>query len=164
VFSIGDQVVYPKHGAGVIKAIEEREILGDKRKYYIMQLPVGDMKAMVPLDNAEELGLRPVISEDEAEQVMEILAGDKSKMSRNWNRRFRANKEKIKTGDIYEVAEVVRNLAIRDQEKGLSTKERRMLDNAKQILISELVLVWEKSKDELEMELEAILTRDVDED
>ncbi|MBB6217403.1 CarD family transcriptional regulator [Anaerosolibacter carboniphilus] len=140
MFNIGDKVVYPMHGAGVIEAIEEKEILGKKRKYYIMKMPLGEMKVMIPLDNVGDIGLRDIISLDEVEQVMAVLSDDTSKMPKNWNRRYRANLDKIKSGDIYEVAAVVRNLMLRDKEKGLSTGEKKMLNNAKQILISELVL------------------------
>ena len=137
---MGDKVVYPMHGAGIIEAIEEREILGKRKTYYIMRLPLGDMKVMIPTDNVEEIGIRDIIDQKEVERVIEVLKNDKSKMSSNWNRRYRANMQKIKSGNIFEVAEVVRNLQLRDIEKGLSTGERKMLSNAKQILISELVL------------------------
>jgi len=140
VFSVGDKVVYPMHGAGIIEAIEEREILGRRKTYYIMRLPLGDMKVMIPTDNVEEIGIRDIISCEEVHKVIEVLKNDKTKMSSNWNRRYRANMQKIKSGNIFEVAEVVRNLQRRDMEKGLSTGERKMLSNAKQILISELVL------------------------
>ncbi|RKD26412.1 CarD family transcriptional regulator [Caminicella sporogenes] len=141
MFNIGDKVVYPMHGAGIIESIEEKEILGDKRKYYILRLPLRNMKVMIPLDNVEAMGLREIISKKEVEQVLAVLNDDKTKMPQNWNRRYRANMDKIKSGDIYEVAGVVRNLMLRDKEKGLSTGERKMLNNAKQILISELALV-----------------------
>jgi len=140
LFSVGDKVVYPMHGAGVIEAIEDREILGRRKTYYIMRLPLGDMKVMIPTDNVVEIGLRDIIDRDEVKQVIAVLKDTKTKMSTNWNRRYRANMQKIKSGNIYEVAEVVRNLQLRDMEKGLSTGERKMLSNAKQILISELVL------------------------
>jgi len=140
VFSVGDKVVYPMHGAGIIEAIEDREILGRRKTYYIMRLPLGDMKVMIPTDNVVEIGLRDIIDRDEVKQVIAVLKDTKTKMSTNWNRRYRANMQKIKSGNIYEVAEVVRNLQLRDMEKGLSTGERKMLSNAKQILISELVL------------------------
>ncbi|QZY54660.1 CarD family transcriptional regulator [Crassaminicella profunda] len=140
MFNIGDRVVYPMHGAGIIEAIEEKEILGKKRKYYIMKMPLGEMKVMIPLDNVEDIGLREIISLKEVDQVVAVLNDDISKMPKNWNRRYRANMDKIKSGDIYEVAMVVRNLTLRDREKGLSTGERKMLANAKQILISEIVL------------------------
>ncbi|MEW6080828.1 MAG: CarD family transcriptional regulator [Bacillota bacterium] len=140
MFKVGDKVVYPMHGAGVIEAIEEKEILGEYKRYYVMRLPIGEMKVMIPTSNVEGIGLREVIDEQEVEKVFDVLKASKGKMSTNWNRRYRANLEKIKSGDIYEVAEVVRNLAIRDKEKGLSTGERKMLDSARQILVSELVL------------------------
>jgi CarD family transcriptional regulator len=157
MFNIGDKVVYPMHGAGVIEAIEEKEVLGQKQKYYIMKLPIGEMKVMVPMDNVEEVGLREIIDDDGISRVVEVLKGDKSKMSTNWNRRYRANMEKIRSGDIFEVAEVVRNLAIRDAEKGLSTGERKMLDNARQILISELVLAQDSTEELIEELLDECL-------
>lgn len=140
MFNIGDKVVYPMHGAGVIEAIEEKEILGERQKYYVMRMPIGDMKVMIPIKNIKDIGVRQVAGEEEIEEVFNILRGDKSKMSSNWNRRYRANMEKIKSGNIFQIAEVVRNLALRDKEKGLSTGERKMLDNAKHILVSEIVL------------------------
>ncbi len=140
MFNVGDKVVYPMHGAGVIEAIEEREILGERQQYYVMHLPIGEMKVMIPTRNVDGIGLREVIDHHEVSKVFEVLRAQKTRMSANWNRRYRANLEKIKSGDIFEVAEVVRNLTLRDKEKGLSTGERKMLDNAKQILISELVL------------------------
>jgi len=140
LFKVGDRVVYPMHGAGVIESIDEREILGRRQRYYIMRLPIGDMKAMIPIDNVDEIGLREVISEDEVPRVLEVLRSRETEMSSNWNRRYRANMEKIKSGNIYEVAEVVRNLVRRQQQKGLSTGERKMLDSARQILVSEIVL------------------------
>lgn len=157
MFQIGDRVVYPVHGAGVIEAIEEQEIRGEKHKYYIMRLPIGDMKVMIPLESAETAGLRKVIDDEGVNQVIQILRENKLKASTNWNRRYRANMEKIKSGDIFEVAEVVRSLAIRDQEKGLSTGERKMLDNAKQILISELVLAKNIEEQQAEALVEQIL-------
>jgi len=140
MFSVGDRVVYPMHGAGVIEAIEEKEVLGERKQYYIMRLPIGDMRVMIPTHNVNGIGLRKVISEAEVEEVFQVLRSDRTRMSTNWNRRYRANLEKIKSGNIYEVAEVVRNLFQRDREKGLSTGERKMLDSARQILLSELVL------------------------
>lgn len=157
MFNIGDKVVYPMHGAGVIEAIETREVLGERQQYYIMRLPIGDMQVMIPKNNVEEIGVRQIIDEDGAAKVYDILKGEKSKMSQNWNRRYRANMEKIKSGDIYEVAEVVRNLAIRDREKGLSTGERKMLETARQILISELVLTNDSTEEDIEEMLERML-------
>ncbi|OPL10039.1 MAG: CarD family transcriptional regulator [Firmicutes bacterium ML8_F2] len=141
MFSIGDRVVYPMHGAGVIEAIEEKEILGARKKYYVMKLPMGEMKVLIPTDSISQVGLREVIEKEEVPRVFVVLKGDQPELSSNWNRRYRNHLEKIKSGDIYEVAEVVRNLMLRDREKGLSTGESKMLDTARQILISELVLV-----------------------
>ncbi len=156
MYNVGDYVVYPMHGAGVIVAIEEREVLGERQKYYIMQLPIGDMKVMIPMNAVEELGLRQVIGAEEVERVYQVLQGEETAMSSNWNRRYRANMEKIKSGDIYEVAEVVRNLTIRDAEKGLSTGERKMLDTARQILVSELVIAQNSTKEEVEEAIQEI--------
>lgn len=150
MFNIGDRIVYPMHGAGTIEDIEEREILGEIRKYFIMKMPIGDMKVMVPVDNVEEVGVRQIIDDLEMEKVITILRGNRTVMSQNWNRRYRANMERIKSGDIYEIAEVVRNLMLLDNEKGLSTGERKMLSSAKQMLISEMVLVCELELEETE--------------
>ena len=149
MYNVGDHVVYPMHGAGVIVAIEEREVLGEKQKYYIMALPIGDMKVMIPMKSVDELGLRQVSSDEDVKRVYQILQGEQTTMSSNWNRRYRANMEKIKSGDIFEVAEVVRNLTIRENEKGLSTGERKMLDNARQILLSELVIAQDSTEEEI---------------
>lgn len=147
MYHVGDNVVYPMHGAGVIVAIEEREVLGEKQKYYIMALPIGDMKVMIPMSAVEDLGLRQVIGDEEVQRVYQVLQGEKTAMSTNWNRRYRANMEKIKSGDIFEVAEVVRNLTIREHDKGLSTGERKMLDTARQILVSELVIAQDSTEE-----------------
>lgn len=155
MFKIGDKVVYPMHGAGIIESIEEKEVLGQKRQYYILKLPVGDMKVMIPIDNGKQVGLREVIDSDGVKKVMGILSDKSSVMSSNWNRRYRANLEKMKSGDIYEVAEVVRNLVKRDQEKGLSSGERKMLENARQILISELVLATELEEEKAQSMIDA---------
>jgi CarD family transcriptional regulator len=140
MFNIGDKVVYPMHGAGIVENIEEKEISGEKLRYYIIKLPMGDMKAMVPLDKACEIGLRQVVDESEVLKVLEVLKADTTKMSTNWNHRYRENMDKIKSGSIYQIAEVVRNLAVRDHQKGLSTGEKKMYENARRILLSELVL------------------------
>ena len=148
MFNIGDKVVYPMHGAGIIEAIEEKEILGERQKYYVVRMPIGDMKVMIPLDNIKEIGVREVAGAEEIDEVLNILHGEKSAMSTNWNRRYRANMEKIKSGNIFQIAEVVRNLALREKEKGLSTGERKMLENAKHILVSEIVLSKDIKEDE----------------
>jgi len=150
MYKIGDKVVYPMHGAGIIEGIEEKEILGEIQSYYILSLPIKNMRVMLPVNNIEGLGLREVIEPDQVDVVMRMLAEEQTEMHSNWNRRYRDNMEKVKTGDIIEVTEVVRNLLIMDKEKGLSTGERKMLANTKQILVSELILA--KGLDELEVE------------
>lgn len=147
MFKVGDKVVYPMHGAGIIEAIEEKEVLGQRQQYYVLRLPVGDMKVMIPITSCRKVGLRQVIDKDGVQKVFRILKGQGTSMSPNWNRRYRANLEKIKSGNIYEVAEVVRNLIKRDKEKGLSSGEKKMLENARQILISELVLATEMEEE-----------------
>lgn len=154
MFKIGDKVVYPMHGAGIIEAIEEKEVLGEKREYYVLRLPMGNMKVMVPIANSEEIGLRQVINKQEVKKVLKLLRSSGSPMPSNWNHRYRANLEKIKSGNIYAVAEVVRNLARREREKGLSSGEKRMLENAKQILISELALATELEEEKARSLLE----------
>ena len=149
MFNVGDKIVYPMHGAGVIDAIEEKDILGEKQSYYILKMP-GEVKVMVPTNKAEEIGVREVVDKKSADKVFEILEEDKTEMSSNWNKRYRDNMDKMKSGDIYEVADVVRNLSFKQKEKGLSTGEKKMLNNAKQILISELVLAEHASQDEVE--------------
>jgi len=141
MFSVGDKIVYPMHGAGIIEKIEEKKILGVIRKYYILNVPCGDMKIMIPVESSREIGIRAIVSDEELARVMDILHDKSSEMSANWNRRYRENMEKLKTGDVLEVAEVVRNLMRTDREKKLSTGEKKMLTNAKQILSSEIILI-----------------------
>ncbi|TFZ41787.1 CarD family transcriptional regulator [Soehngenia longivitae] len=150
MFKIGDKIVYPMHGAGVIEDLEIKEVLGERREYYILRMPIGDMKVMVPVENIEEVGVRDIITKEEIKDVFEILEDKKSKMPDNWNRRYRSNLDLIKTGDINQIAEVVRNLSLLDKEKGLSTGERKMLNDAKKILYSELVLASNLSVAEIE--------------
>ncbi|HHW15059.1 MAG TPA: CarD family transcriptional regulator [Firmicutes bacterium] len=157
MFSIGDRVVYPMHGAGIIEAIEEREVLGERQQYYIMKLPIGEMRVMIPVRSVNEVGLRQVIDSAAVERVLDVLRGEQTKMSTNWNRRYRANMEKIKSGDIYEVAEVVRNLTLRDREKGLSTGERKMLENSRQILVSEIVLAMDSDEEHVRSLVDRVL-------
>ena len=149
MFNVGDKIVYPMHGAGTIDAIEEKNILGENQAYYIIKMP-GEVKVMVPTAKAEEIGVRNVIGKEDAEKVISILGEDETEMSQNWNKRYRDNMEKMKSGNIFEVADVVRNLSFKQKEKGLSTGEKKMLSNAKQILVSELVLAEHASQDEVE--------------
>ncbi len=148
MFGIGDKIVYPMHGAGVIEKIEEQRILDQNRRYYILRVPCGDMKIMVPVENAEDIGVRGVINPDKLGKVLEYLGGETTVMSDNWNRRFRENQDKLKSGEVFQVAEVIRNLMRTDIAKKLSTGEKKMLTNAKQILASEIILV--KDVDETE--------------
>lgn len=157
MFKVGDKVVYPMHGAGIIESIEEREVLGEIRSYYIMRIPVGDMKVMIPRDNVKEIGLRGIIGLDEMPQILRILKDRTDTMNTNWNKRFRCNMDKIKTGSIFEVAEVVRNLILRERDKGLSTGERKMLESAKQIMVSELVLANNLAEEQVEDMIQQVL-------
>ena len=149
MYNVGDKVVYPMHGAGIIDSIEEKEILGEKQSYYILKMP-GEVKVMVPTSTAEQHGIRNVIDKSEAEKVINVLEQDETEMEKNWNKRYRDNMDKMKSGNIYEIADVVRNLSFKQKEKGLSTGEKKMLHNAKQILVSELVLAEHATQDEVE--------------
>ena len=153
MYNVGDEVVYPMHGAGRIVAIEEREVMEEKQSYYILKMP-SDVKVMIPTAKAEEVGVRNIIDKQSAEKVFKILGQDETEMDKNWNKRYRNNMDKMKSGDIYEVADVVRNLSFKQKEKGLSTGEKKMLNNAKQILVSELVLAEHANKDEVEEQIE----------
>ena len=149
MFNVGDKIVYPMHGAGTIDAIEEKDILGEKQNYYIIKMP-GEVKVMVPISKASDIGVRSVIDKAEAGKELEVLEANETEMSNNWNKRYKENMEKMKSGSIYEVADVVRNLSYKQKEKGLSTGEKKMLNNAKQILVSELVLAEHASENEVE--------------
>ena len=149
MFNVGDKIVYPMHGAGTIDSIEEKDILGEKQSYYILRMP-GEVKVMIPTAKAEAVGVRNVIDKQSAEKVIGILEQDETLMDKNWNKRYRDNMEKMKSGDIYQVADVVRNLSFKQKENGLSTGEKKMLNNAKQILVSELVLAEHATEDEVE--------------
>ena len=150
MFKVGDKIVYPMHGAGTIDSIEEKEILGEKQQYYVINMP-GEVKIMVPTAKAQSMGVRSVVDKKGANKALQILEQDETEMSENWNKRYRDNLEKLKTGDIYQVAEVVRNLSFKQKEKGmLSTGEKKMLGNAKLILVSELVLAEHSTQDGIE--------------
>jgi CarD family transcriptional regulator len=158
-FAIGDNVVYPHHGAGQVIKKEEKDILGEKRQYLTIKILHNDMTVMVPCENAGKAGLRRVIDEETVKKVLSVLSDDVSEMPKNWNRRFKHNRDKIKTGDIYELAEVVRNLAIREQDKGLSTGEKQMFTRAKKILASELMYALEMGEEQAEDHLDDLLQR-----
>ena len=148
MFSIGDNIVYPMYGAGIVTDIVERDFLGESRKYYCVSLPYCKMEASVPVDNADALGVRGIIAKTEISAVVEVLGGETEEMSPNWNKRYRDNTEKLQTGDIKIVASVVRNLVRTDRVKPLSTGEKKLLNTAKQILISELIYVGGYTMDE----------------
>ena len=157
-FECGDNVVYPHHGAGKVLKKERRKMFGEEREYLTIKILHNDMTVMVPCENAGVAGLRRVIDEETVKKVLAVLQDDISEMPKNWNRRFKHNRDKIKTGDIYELAEVVRNLAIREHDKGLSTGEKQMFTRAKKILASELMYALEKNEEEAEAYLDDLLT------
>lgn len=140
MFNVGDSIAYPMHGAGIISSIEEKEVLGEKHSYYSVELLGSKMTVLVPVDNSDRVGVRNVINMDDLPKVIEVLEAESDPMPNNWNRRYRDNTEKLKTGDIYAVAAVVRNLVRSDRTKKLSTGEKKLLATAKQILESELML------------------------
>lgn len=150
MFQIGDKIVHPMHGAGVIDGIVERKVNGVTRNYYSMKLPVGGMLVMVPIDTCTMIGVRPVLKADELEKVLAALPGIQVDMTSNWNRRYQENMARLKSGHLLEVAAVVKGLMQRELSKGLSTGERKMLHSAKQILISEIVMVQSASYEEVE--------------
>jgi CarD family transcriptional regulator len=158
LYKVGDKVVYPHHGAGTVVKREKREVLGEKREYLTIKILHNDMTVNVPADNAERVGLRKVIDEEAVKKVVKYLTSGGTEMPKNWNRRFKHNRDKMKTGDIYELAEVVRNLALRDGEKGLSTGEKQMYVKAKKILASELMYAKNMSEDDALEWLEETLT------
>ena len=150
-------MVYPHHGAGKVLKKEQKEVLGEKREYLTIKILHNDMTVMVPCENAGRAGLRRVIGEEAVNKVLGVLRDEVSDMPKNWNRRFKHNREKIKTGDVYELAEVVRNLAIRENEKGLSTGEKQMYTRSKKILASELMYALEMEEDDAEEHLDSII-------
>ena len=139
MFSIGDRIVYPMYGAGIITDIVEKDFLGEIRIYYTVSLPYSRMEASVPVDNCERLGVRPVIEQSRIDEIIDVLRHPSEKMNPNWNKRYRENTERMQTGNILEVAAVVRNLVRTDRAKPLSTGEKKLLGTAKQILESELI-------------------------
>jgi CarD family transcriptional regulator len=156
-FEEGDKVVYPHHGAGVVLKKQTKELMEVKREYLTIKILHNELTVMVPCENAGKAGLRRVIDEDDVKKVIGVLTDDVSDMPKNWNRRFKYNREKIKTGNVFELAEVVRNLAIREWEKGLSTGEKQMYTRAKKILASEFMYALEKDEEEAEAYLDELL-------
>ena len=148
MFSVGDKVVYPMHGAGTIQNIEEKAVLGETRAYYILRIPYGNLQVMVPVQGSSAAGLRGIVSCDVVDRVMEVLSASSTPMDENWNRRYRENMDKLRSGDPAKVAEVIRNLMRVEREKRLSTGEKKLLANARQILASEIVLVKDVTEKE----------------
>lgn len=160
MFNLGDKVVYPMHGAGVIETMESKEILGEIKNYYVLKMPIGEMKLMIPVDNVNKIGLRNIIDENSVEKVYSILRQKAEINDSNWNKRYRDNMTKMKTGDIFEVAQVVRDLTYRDREKGLSTGEKKMLVSAKQMMVSEIALSTYMDAKEIQEYMEEITNED----
>lgn len=158
MYAIGDKIVYPLHGAGIIEAIEERVIMGKKQQYYIMRISSCNMTVMIPMNNCEEIGIRDVIDKDEARKVLENFKNEPLHLDDNWNRRQRENLVKIKSGDIYQVLCVLKDLLYRDRVKGLSTSERKILNNAKQIIVSELVLSEIATREDIEAIMDEVVS------
>jgi CarD family transcriptional regulator len=158
-FDVGDKVVYPHHGAAIIEKRERKNMFGERTDYLVLRLAYGDLTLMVPADNAEEIGLRDVINDEEVEEVFAVLRKKEARMPTNWSRRFKNHVEKLKSGDIYQVAEVVRNLSIRENDKGLSAGEKRMLAKARQILVSELTFALNVDEEAAEERLDETLAR-----
>ena len=150
MFQIGDKVVHPMHGAGIVDSIVQKKVNGVLREYYVLKLPVRAMVVMVPTENCEEIGVRPIVDREQADRVLAAIPDIQVEMTQNWNRRYRENMERIKSGDLFEVARVVKGLMLRDVQKGLSTGERKMLHSAKQILISEIVMCQSSSYEDVE--------------
>src|ERR687886_1802922 len=157
LYKVGDKVVYPHHGAGTVVKKEKREVLGETREYLTIKILHNDMTVNVPTDNVEKVGLRKVIGEDMVKVVLKALTAGGTQMPKNWNRRFKHNRDKMKTGDILELAEVVRNLSLRDHEKGLSTGEKQMFVKAKKILASELMYAKDMDEEEAAEWLDSVL-------
>ena len=157
MLQVGDKVVYPMHGAGVISGIENCEILGEGKSYYVLQMPLVNMKVMIPIDYVDNVGLRDVISEAKVDEVRDVLEDKPERALGSWNKRFHANLDRMKSGDICDVAAVARNLILQDRQHKISSGERRLLDLAKQILVSELVFACDKTPEEVEAWLEGIL-------
>jgi CarD family transcriptional regulator len=161
-FAVGDKVVYPHHGAAIIEGKEKRVFDGQKTDYFVLRITYGDLKVSIPVDKADEIGLREVINDEEVEEVFAVLRKKEARMPTNWSRRFKNHVEKLKSGDIYQVAEVVRNLSIREADKGLSAGEKRMLARARQILVSELTFALNVDEETAESRLDDVLAgRDV---
>jgi CarD family transcriptional regulator len=156
-FEIGDSVVYPHHGAGKVLKKEMKTVLGESREYLTVKILHNDMTVMVPTENAAAAGLRRVMDEETILKVMAVLQDECSVMPKNWNRRFKHNRDKIKTGDIYDLADVVRNLAVREHQKGLSTGEKQMFTRARRILASEMMYALGMDEEQVDAHLSSVI-------
>ena len=150
MFSIGDMIYYPRHGAGIIEGIEEKEVLTEKCKYYVIWIVLGDMRVMVPIDKTEIHGIRYITSKERIDDIYNILSGKTGCMHKSWSKRYRENEAIIGNGDVFEISELVKNLTVADRGKKLSTGERRMLENVRQLLVSELMLIMNESYEKME--------------
>ncbi len=157
MFRIGDKIVHPMHGAGVVDGIVQKKVNGVVRDYYTLKLPIGGMLVMIPTDHCEQIGVRAILSGDEAARILDEISEVQVEMQTNWNHRYRENMERLKSGDLMEVAKVVKGLALRETRRGLSNGERKMLHSAKQILISEIGLAQSISYQEAEDRLDQAL-------
>ena len=157
MYQIGDKVVHPMHGAGVIDSIVQRKVAGKIEDYYLLRLSVGSMTVMIPTGNTQEIGVRPIVSSEEAKNLIRALENIEVDMTQAWNRRYRENMERLKSGNLLEVARVVKGLLLRDGQRGLSNGERKMLRTAKQILISELVLAQSLPYETVEDNIDTVL-------
>jgi len=156
-FEVGDNVVYPHHGAGKVLKKEMKDVLGESREYLTIRILHNEMTVMVPTENAALAGLRRVVDEEMLEKVLAVLQDECSDMPKNWNRRFKHNRDKIKTGDIYELAAVVRDLAIREHQKGLSTGEKQMFTRAKKVLCSEMMYALDMDEEQVDGHLTSVI-------
>lgn len=153
MYNIGDAIVHPLHGAGTISGIESRKISGVETNFYLMKIPRGDMLVMIPVESCEAIGIRPVVCRETAEKVFASIPGIEVCEAQKWNKRYRDNMERVKSGDLLSVASVIKSLVRRDSERGLSTGERKMLQSAKQIFLSEISMSLDVSREEAEEKL-----------
>ncbi len=156
-FAVGDVVMYPQHGAASVERIERHEAFGEEREYYVLRMHRGDLIVKVPVDSADRVGVRPPASADEVDDILAVLAKADVRVPSNWSRRFKNHQEKMKTGDVYQVAEVVRNLALRKRTAELSSAERSMYDRAREILLSELTPALQMTSEEAEAYLDSVV-------
>ncbi len=148
MYSIGDKILYPMHGAGTVRQIEKKEILGELKEYYIMNIACGNMEVMIPVETSDKIGVRPVVAPEKIDEVVAVMKEESEAMTGNWNKRYRDNTEKIKTGDIIKVAEIFRNLVRADISGKISAGEKKMLNNTRKILVSEIMLSMNISESE----------------